>query len=495
MHIRFTTLLAAVVPLAAHAFAPAAGLPPDVELAPPPKAAASAVAAKSDDDPIRKLVHRAYVWAWPMTYVRTCREVLRKASRPGRYGGTPVAPVNQLSMLTDYITPTQTAVPCPNQDVVYGCGIFNLALEPVVVQVPDFGDRFWLYQLGDQRTDGFARCGRMYDTKPGCYLVVGPSWNGDVPAGITGVFRSPTPTAYCIPRVFQDDTEADRAAVRPLLGGIMAYPLSQFTGAPRTTDWTKSKWYPNAGASRLRHVDPETFCDDLAQVLAEVPPLAGEEPLYAELKALLARAATDAELKSSVTAAAVEAERELLAPLFEFRNVGVRLPHGWTTVSNGAAFGRDYLTRAAVAKSNIFVNRNEETKYYYQDVDAAGRRLHGANSYRLTFAADRLPSTSGFWSLTVYDAKHAFHPNKLSRYSLGTKSRDLRYNPDGSLTLLIQTEPPAAADQANWLPTPAGDFSLYLRAYAPGPTLVSGAWTPPAVTEVAERSLVTADNR
>ena len=43
----------------------------------------------------------------------------------------------------------------------------------------DFGDRFWVYQIVDQRTDSFAQVGKMYGTKPGFYLLAGPlEWNG-----------------------------------------------------------------------------------------------------------------------------------------------------------------------------------------------------------------------------------------------------------------------------------------------------------------------------
>jgi hypothetical protein len=37
--------------------------------------------------------------------------------------------------------------------------------------------------------------------------------------------------------------------------------------------------------------------------------------------------------------------------------------------------------------------------------------------------------------LTLYDQDHFFFQNALGRYSLGTKNKTLRYNPDGSLTL------------------------------------------------------------
>ena len=49
----------------------------------------------------------------------------------------PVAPLNRLSMLTDRISPKTARVPCPNQDVIYGFGMFDLAADAVVVQVPD----------------------------------------------------------------------------------------------------------------------------------------------------------------------------------------------------------------------------------------------------------------------------------------------------------------------------------------------------------------------
>ncbi|MCE9605675.1 MAG: DUF1254 domain-containing protein [Planctomycetia bacterium] len=444
-------------------------------------------------DDVRRIGRDAYVWGWPLVYVHNCRTAIAKVPSPGRSGGMPVAPVNQLCMLTDYIAPTQALVPCPNQDVVYGYGALDLAAEPVVLQVPDFGDRYWVYQLGDQRTDGFAEVGKMYDTKPGLYLIVGPNWQGEVPAGIVQVFRCPTRYGYVLPRVFLDDTAEDRRAILPLVDGIMMYPLSLFGGQAKTYDWTRVRWLPKIGAGAAkgsRRVVPETFFDVLGEVLNDVPPLAGEEARYAELRRVLELSERDASVKQLLRESAVAAEREQLSNLFEFRNFGTKLPSHWTTISNGAAFGRDYLTRAAVAKSNVFVNRNNETKYYYQDLGADGSRLNGSQGYSVTFPADRLPATKGFWSLTLYDANHNFHPNDLDRHSLGTKNERLRYNADGSLTLYIQSWAPAADRQANWIPAPEGAFSLYLRAYWPGQAMLDGSWTPPAVVPNDDRLAV-----
>src|SRR5262249_33100390 len=103
-----------------------------------------------------------------------------------------VAPINQLSMLHDYASPTEKLIADPNQDVVYGLGYLSLEKEPVVLQVPDFGDRFWTLPLYDARTDQFSQLGLQYGTKPGFYMVVGPNWKGDTPPGIAGVVRSST---------------------------------------------------------------------------------------------------------------------------------------------------------------------------------------------------------------------------------------------------------------------------------------------------------------
>jgi hypothetical protein len=81
--------------------------------------------------------------------------------------------------------------------------VYALDISPVVIQVPDFGERFWVYQVVDTRTDSFVQLGKMYGTTPGFYLLVGPNWQGEVPRGITKVFRSATSTGFVAPRIFQ----------------------------------------------------------------------------------------------------------------------------------------------------------------------------------------------------------------------------------------------------------------------------------------------------
>jgi hypothetical protein len=429
----------------------------------------------------------AYFWAWPLVNMYNRRLAFARMTDMQYAGPLPQAPLNRLTMLTDYIAPEERNVACPNQDVVYGIGALGLDVSPVVIQVPDFGDRFWVYQIVNLRTDSFAPLGKMHGTTPGFYLLVGPNWNGEVPRGITRVFRASTNSGLAAPRIFQDDTPEDKQAVQTVLRRIMMYPLSEFDGRMKSTDWSRLPRVPAAphGERETPWVFPERFFDELPAVLADAPPLPGEEARYAQVLAVLEAARGDQRLKAAMAEAAAEAERQLVDPLFEFRNYGLPLPHHWSTIANESAFGTDYFTRTAVAKSNILVNAPDETKYYYQDLDASGERLGSAGRYAVTFASDQTPPVNGFWSLTLYNEHHFFEPNGLGRYSLGTKSRALRRAADGSLTIHVQAEPPPEAQRENWLPAPrTGAFSLYIRAYWPRTAVLDGSWTPPPVLRV-----------
>ncbi|WP_426573803.1 DUF1254 domain-containing protein [Aquihabitans sp. McL0605] len=438
------------------------------------------------DGYVRTIAQAAYVWAWPMVNMHNRRVAFSQVPEPGLMGGVmPCGPLNEIAMLTDYITPDQKFVACPNQDVVYGFGILSLDLEPAVVQVPEMGgDRFWVYQIADQRTDAFGGLGKQYGTEPGHYLVVGPDWNGDVPDGIAGVLHSPTNLACCIPRLFLDDTDEDRAAVQPLLSQISVYPVSRYDGTMKIKDWHAIPEFPgqDTGGEEIRWVDPATFFESLPTVLDDVPPLPGEEALYAAVRAILAAAEADPHVKELLDEVASETERDVVHPLFHWSNVGLPVGAGWTSPKTSAEFGTDYYARLSVARTNIFVNLPTETTYFYNQADDTGADLHGDHAYTVTFPAGGLPPVQGFWSLTLYNEHHFFATNDLVRYSLGTKNADLEHSEDGSLTLHVQATPPAEAPHANWLPAPAGQpFSLYLRTYWPAEAVLAGEWVPPTI--------------
>ncbi|WP_144444247.1 DUF1214 domain-containing protein, partial [Caballeronia arationis] len=140
------------------------------------------------------------------------------------------------------------------------------------------------------------------------------------------------------------------------------------------------------------------------------------------------------------------------------------------------------------ARPTMYDNAPEETRYIYTDFDSTGQRLSGVSRYTVTFAKGAVPPVvppvNGFWSLTVYNKEHLFEANRLNRFSLGTKNKSLKYNPDGSLTLYFQNESPGSDKESNWVPAPKDEFSLYIRAYWPKAAILDGTWTPPPVLRV-----------
>ena len=97
-----------------------------------------------------KLVGRdAYFWAWPMVNIFN-RRLHFKSSQGDREAGAFDGSAGQSARHAHRLCrPDERSVACPNQDVVYGIGALALDVSPVVIQVPDFGDRFWVYQVVD----------------------------------------------------------------------------------------------------------------------------------------------------------------------------------------------------------------------------------------------------------------------------------------------------------------------------------------------------------
>ena len=298
-----------------------------------------------------------------------------------------------------------------------------------MVQVPDFR-RPILGLSGRRPTHRFlllnlARCTAPSPASISLLVLTGKAPYLD---GIAGVFQSKTNLGVIIPRAFMDDTvgrSPGYSARADRYSHLSAQQIHRSDTRARTG--RKSPSFPStaSGEEEAKWVQPETFFDELGAILKEVPPLPGEEALYANLQSVLDAAAKDPKLHAALVASAVEADRDLITPLFQFHNSGLPLAYHWTTINNGAAFGIDYYTRAAVAKSNIFVNSARETKYFYQDSDGTGQQLNGAHAYTCHLCQGQLPPVKGFWSLTLYNQHHFFSPNEMKRYSVGTKNKTL----------------------------------------------------------------------
>ena len=181
---------------------------------------------------------------------------------------------------------------------------------------------------------------------------------------------------------------------------------------------------------------------------------------------------------------AVETEREVINPFFEWKHNGRPAGNGWNRSTNNARFGTDYFNRTGTAKSNMFDNKPTETQYFYTDGDSAGASLDGRNSYEITFAPGQEPPVNGFWSMTLYNEHHFFHPERAE----ALLARDQEQGPEAQCRRLADAlcgRGVARQGQGEQLAAGAErPFSLYIRAYWGKQPILDGSWQPPKIAKM-----------
>lgn len=130
-------------------------------------------------------------------------------------------------------TPDDKATQTPNSDTPYSYVGVDLRAEPVVFTVPAVEKRrYYSLQFIDAFTFNFAYVGsRATGNDAGSYLLAGPKWKGETPAGITWVIRSETEFAFVLHRT-QLFNSGDIENVKKIQAGYKVQTLSEFLGKP-----------------------------------------------------------------------------------------------------------------------------------------------------------------------------------------------------------------------------------------------------------------------
>ncbi|MFG1285349.1 DUF1254 domain-containing protein, partial [Xanthobacter autotrophicus] len=112
------------------------------------------------------------------------------------------APWNVLYNVARVFTPDDKAIQTPNSDTPYSFLGADLRAEPLVLSVPDVAkDRYYSLQFIDLYTYNFAYVGsRATGNAAGNFLLAGPGWKGEKPAGIKEIIRSETDFAFVLYR-------------------------------------------------------------------------------------------------------------------------------------------------------------------------------------------------------------------------------------------------------------------------------------------------------
>ncbi len=440
---------------------------------------------------IKAIAEEGFIYGLPlvMNYMVMYEYVVDPSS--GQYKG----PFNQVVNEPRVFTYKDTSVVTPNSDTPYSLLWMDLRAEPIVLSVPAVErDRYYSVQLCDGNTFNYGYIGsRATGNAPGNFMVVGPDWTGEAPAGIDHTFRSSTQFSLAIYRT-QLFNPTDMANVEKVQAGYKAQTLSAFAKQPPP---------PAPPAVSFPKIDKDLVKTNFFEYVDFALRFAPPRPEEKEIRAKLARIGIgpDKTFEFKDLSLAHKAEIALGMKAGEGKveqavaGLGKRV-NGWqigSIAGDGAFFNGDWLKRATLAKAGIYGNDAAEAVYPMTTVDATGEKLDGSkHDYTLTFPAGQLPPVNAFWSVTMYDGKtQLLIENPINRYLINSPMLpQLNKNRDGSLTLYIQKNAPAGAKKANWLPAPNGPIYLVMRLYWPKdspPSILpagEGTWQPPGIEEV-----------
>jgi hypothetical protein len=452
----------------------------------PPSARAS---TWSDDEPTtaeaKAIAQEAYVFGLPLVYFALQQDVMTKVAKPE--GGR--APLNQFVHFREFPDASNRAVVAWNVDTLYSIGSLDLTAEPLVLTVPDMGDRWWLMQIIDAWNDVPAAPGtRTIGGKGGNFALVGPNWKGKVPEGLKE-FRIDTSLCGLGGRTYTAG-KADYSAVHRIQDRYKLTPLSMWG-----TDYTPPVEVPvkqgvdatTPVGMQVFRMPPERFFGRLCELMVNNPAREADAPVMARIARLGIKPRAefkmdvfDADIRKAIEEGVAAGRKAILD---EESKMGKEV-NGWVIALDTGRYGTKYTYRAAWTFFAIGANLPEDAVYPNTTKDRDGQPLIGANKYVLHFARDQIPPAANFWSLTLYDADGYLVDNALNRHSRGDRDK-FTFGADGSLTIYIQPESPGMDKEANWLPSPKeAPFKLYLRLYGPKPEVTDGTWKPPAVDRV-----------
>jgi len=435
----------------------------------------------------RAISREAYIYGFPMVDSYRVQYSYFADKKNPEYKGD----WNQIHNTARVATPADTALQTPNSDTPYSFLGADLRAEPLVLTVPPIdNDRFYSLQFIDGYTYNFDYVGtRTTGNGGGNYLLAGPSWTGEKPAGIDQVIRSDTELDFVLYRtqLFGPD---DLDNVTKIQSGYQVQPLSAFLNQPAPPPAPSVDWIAPLSAEEQK-TSPKFF-EVLNFALRFAPALPSEKDLRDRFATLgiAADGIFNAEKLSPEMRSAVEAGMaDAWAEFATFKKDKIDTGQ----VTSGQVFGTreqlgdNYLYRMAGAVLGIYGNSSTEAMYPVLSTDSDGAPLNGAHDYTLRFAPGQLPPVNAFWSVTMYKLPESLLvDNPINRYLINSPMLpNLAKDPDGGLTIYIQNSSPGPEKEPNWLPSPAGPFTLYMRLYSPKPEALDGQWKAPKPVRVS----------
>ncbi len=444
-------------------------------------------------DEAKKIALDAYVYGYSLVTTEVTRVQMTNVDKAEGLH----APMGRFANVKRYPPGDYRGVSAPNADTLYSLAWMDLGAEPWVFSHPDMGDRFFLFPTYSLWMPVIASPGmRTAGGKAATYLLAGPGWKGEVPAGMTKI-DVPTRYVLILGRTYANGTEKDYDEVNALQAQYDVRPLAAYGKADYV--YKAPPVDPNPGYSMtdkpqdvILGMGTEGYFNRLATLMChDAPPAKEDAPVLAEMAKIGIEPCKPFSLSAlgEETAAALkDLPQQALDTLGKNQSAMGVEEKGWIFTKGLGDYGTDYLKRALVAAFGWPANLQEDAVYPYTTVDKDGQPLSGANKYTLTFAKGEEPPVNGFWSITMYEIDQGwwFVPNPLNKFTVSPRD-NLVPNADGSVTLYFQNESPGKDKEANWLPAQTGAFLPMIRMYWPkekAPSILDGTWLPPQIVKV-----------
>jgi hypothetical protein len=415
----------------------------------------------------------AYVYGYPLVIM----DITRTQSAAN------IGPENQLRRVRQFPDANFKDVVRPNVDTLYTSAFISMKQGPWVFEMPVQTERYELMPFMDAWTNVFASPGtRTRKGTESVYLLVGPNWQGTVPANMT-LLRAPTDMVWLIGRT-QTNGAADFETVHRIQNGLKLYSFKHDKASGELAKQEKLKLSQQglSPVAQIKALSTVTFFERLFQLMMDNPPAPEDAPLINRLALAGLRPGQSVQLSMldhfSFSMGRWLANQKIKNALSAKNSDG-----SWRTPPlNLGQYRTDYNTRAVVAMIGLGANLPEDALYPNTGSDEQGQPLNGQNKYRIHFAANQLPPVNAFWSMTAYGHDDFLVPNALNRFALGDRD-PLHFNADGSLDIWIQASAPQEPHRlSNWLPVQKGEyFSLNARLYWPKASALNGTWQMPKV--------------
>lgn len=444
-----------------------------------PAAAFQAIVETAAEEEAYAMGLEAYLYGYPR--VELARRIHNETRRVSD-GQVIYAPLNRFYYFDRLARPGDgLVIKAPNNDTLYASAYLDLSKEPVVLRVPEVGQRYYVALIVDASGDVGTRLSRTVSGAGGEDLVfVGPGYNGPLPAGAK-VSRQRANDLWLLMRVTSGGG-ADEVEVASLLKRFTLSELSRVEQRPATGSNAAVALEPVQAA--LAPIDNLAFFVVLDRMLTRNPVPAEDRGMLLRWQRIgLAGVGFDETrlapaVRKGLLRAIASGQKIVAAAQFGIANN----VNGWNYSDKIGRIRNDWALNAAIARGG-YGNVAEDSVYHQRSLDAKGAQLTGAMGYTMTFPADQLPPVGAFWSVTAYDQNQFdLIENPIRRYSFSDRTPGLLRNPDGSLTIAIRARPPAdPLLRANWLPVGTGPFYLIMRTYDPAPQIATGEWAPPPV--------------